>query len=166
MQYERVFFSLPEGGLLGASDSMTKNPVWNYWVLAIQDASGYYVWAKGVSTGVDLALGVSAVAVTGAATGKIGESLGALGVRVLCNVLTSMVVRTPPEIYQEKSLELARRDLTHVEQQLQNKKVIIVCDVTQGPSIVGHGGYKIEFALNILISDAVILTNITIIILR
>lgn len=77
-------------------------------------------WAKGVSTGVDLALGVSAVAVTGAATGKIGESLGALGVRVLCNVLTSMVVRTPPEIYQEKSLELARRDLTHVEQQLQS----------------------------------------------
>ena len=77
-------------------------------------------WAKGVSTGVDLALGVSAVAVTGAATGKIGQSLGALGVRVLCNALTSLVVRTPPQSYQEESLELARRDLTHVEQQLQS----------------------------------------------
>ena len=79
MQYERVFFSLPEGGLLGASDSMTKNPVWNYWVLAIQDASGYYVWVKGVSTRVTpqemVELVKSPQLTTGSAAMKVHERI-------------------------------------------------------------------------------------------
>lgn len=77
-------------------------------------------WAKGLSVGLELTLGVSAVAVTGVSTGKVAESLGFLGVRVMSNTFTSLVVRTPPEKYQQESLDLARRDLTHVEQQLQS----------------------------------------------
>ena len=77
-------------------------------------------WAKGVSMGLDLALGISAVAVIGVANGKVAESLACLGMRVLANSFTSMVVRTPPEIYQQESIDLAQKDLADMEELLQS----------------------------------------------
>jgi hypothetical protein len=46
---ESIFISLPKGGLLDEQDQMTVSEDWNYWAIAIQDKTGYYLWAKGVS---------------------------------------------------------------------------------------------------------------------
>jgi hypothetical protein len=46
---ESIFISLPKGGLLDEQDQMTDSEDWNYWAIAIQDKTGYYLWAKGVS---------------------------------------------------------------------------------------------------------------------
>lgn len=80
-------------------------------------------WAKGLSMGLDLALGISTVAITGAASGTLIEGLGFLSARVLANSVSSMLVSSPPERYQQDSIDLARRDLAFVEGQLYALRV-------------------------------------------
>ncbi len=46
---ESIFISLPRGGLLDDQDQIANSDDWNYWAIAIQDKTGYYLWAKGVS---------------------------------------------------------------------------------------------------------------------
>jgi hypothetical protein len=46
---EAIFISLPRGGLLDGQDQVANSDDWNYWAIAIQDKTGYYLWAKGVS---------------------------------------------------------------------------------------------------------------------
>lgn len=49
MKHESIYLSVPKGGLLDDQDEVAESPEWNYWALAIQDKTGYYLWAKGVS---------------------------------------------------------------------------------------------------------------------
>ncbi len=46
---ESILISLPKGGLLDEQDKLAVSDVWDYWAIAIQDKTGYYLWAKGVS---------------------------------------------------------------------------------------------------------------------
>jgi hypothetical protein len=46
---ESIFISIPKGGLLEGQDQVANSDDWNYWAIAIQDKTGYYLWAKGVS---------------------------------------------------------------------------------------------------------------------
>ena len=46
---ESIFISIPKGGLLEGQDQVANSDDWNYWAIAIQDKTGYYYWAKGVS---------------------------------------------------------------------------------------------------------------------
>ncbi len=46
---EAIFISVPKGGLLEGQDQIANYDDWNYWAIAIQDKTGYYLWAKGVS---------------------------------------------------------------------------------------------------------------------
>jgi hypothetical protein len=49
IKHESIYLSVPKGGLLGEFDEIAKSDDWNYWAIAIQDKTGYYLWAKGVS---------------------------------------------------------------------------------------------------------------------
>jgi hypothetical protein len=46
---ESIFISVPKGGLLDDQDQVANSEDWNYWAIAIQDKTGYFLWAKGVS---------------------------------------------------------------------------------------------------------------------
>jgi hypothetical protein len=46
---ESIFISVPKGVLLEGQDQVANSDDWNYWAIAIQDKTGYYLWAKGVS---------------------------------------------------------------------------------------------------------------------
>lgn len=49
IKHESIYFSVPKGGLLDDRDEVALSDEWNYWAVAIQDKTGYYIWAKGVS---------------------------------------------------------------------------------------------------------------------
>ena len=49
IKHESIYLSVPVGGLLDDQDEVAKSEEWNYWAIAIQDKTGYYLWAKGVS---------------------------------------------------------------------------------------------------------------------
>lgn len=49
MNYESIYLSVPKGGLLDELDEIANSDEWNYWAIVIQDKTGYYLWAKGVS---------------------------------------------------------------------------------------------------------------------
>ncbi len=49
LKHESIFLSVAKGGLLDDLDEVAKSDEWNYWAIAIQDKTGYYLWAKGVS---------------------------------------------------------------------------------------------------------------------
>lgn len=46
---ESIFISVPRGDLLDDQDQVANSDDWNYWAIAIQDKTGYYLWAKGMS---------------------------------------------------------------------------------------------------------------------
>jgi hypothetical protein len=49
IKHESIYLSVPKGGLLDELDGVAMSDDWNYWAIAIQDKTGYYLWAKGVS---------------------------------------------------------------------------------------------------------------------